>query len=311
MELFANPWAGTIFCLLTLVMAIFTLMALAQNDTPRTVAIAPAVLLLVCGFMWNYSATHRIVPPQQQWVVINTADGSLVGNTRTPGLTTKPHAMWDALSFPYIAEQRVCMEFTPATKDTYEVLLRICGVYNAKTLKWAEQYKLRGFRSEADVVAFWVVQTKELVRGVMQNTDINRLTSSPNEVANDLRLALMPWFEKEQIEISQIVLETWNPTSVEVAAALDKAASSSAQVSAEKQLMQVAEAQRKRLQFEAETSGLLMTTRGAYYNELFSSLNITDDAAKASVISTMSWSEYANSHPGTQVIVGGVSAVAK
>src|SRR5512136_2345193 len=63
------------------------------------------VLAILLGIGWFYGATHRVVPPNQRWLIINTATGKIEGETRTSGLTRKPLVLYQINAYPGASQQ--------------------------------------------------------------------------------------------------------------------------------------------------------------------------------------------------------------
>jgi len=95
--------------------------------------------MLVCSvFGLSYSTTHRVVPANQRWVVVNTLKGEVQGGVRKSGITKMP-LIRDIYKYPGAQEQPFCIQYTPALKVGFLHFIgeRTCkSLFSRVILRW-------------------------------------------------------------------------------------------------------------------------------------------------------------------------------
>lgn len=302
MEIFANGVATLLFVLLFLGAVVFVLSLIFEGRSDALLII-PAVMLVCSVLGLSYSTTHRVVPANQRWVVINTLKGEVQGGVRKSGITKMP-LIRDIHKYPGAQEQPFCIQYTPALKEGYEITVDICGNYDASILDWEQIYKAYNFTGEEQLLAHWVNQSKEVVSLAFVGVDYSKLTTERPQVSNQVRENLNPWFEDWGVSVSNIVLKNWDFTSEQVKLQVDRASSASMQKTIESQLLEAAKLARERQLYEVETANLILKERGLGLKDLISSLGIKDDSAKAQIATQMTWYAYAENPPeGVQIVL--------
>lgn len=303
MGFLANPiavWILFIVCVILLVVAFIQFL-----DSEFGSAVLFGGLMVIAGFAWHYGATHRVVPPNQRWLVINTANGEVDGETRTSGIIKKPFALYQINKYPGASEQPACIDYTPALQEGYEILTHICFVYDASALDWEDQFSDHNFTTETQMLSYWSDQTKEQVSTSLMGVNYTEIVTNRAGVATKIRESLIPWFDEIGVSVSNIQLSNWDFTNPDVKAAVNQASAASMRSTIEKQLFEASKLARERQIYETTTSNLVLEERGKGLESLFQSLNITDDAAKAYLASQMTWYTYAQNPPaGVQIILG-------
>ena len=305
MGLIANVWFVFIFLLLGIISLGITIRLLVSDDkSVRLFALIPLAFGILFAFGWHYSATHRVVPINERWVVINKIKAKVDGGVRKSGITQKPLLGTKILKFPGAKEQPFCVDYTPALKEGYEISTHICGVYDASNLDWVKIYTQYNFSEEAQMLSYWANQSKELVSLALKEVNYTKITTDRAGVATEIRDALLPWFTDFGVDVSRIQLSNWDFTSAEVRLEVDRASAASMKSTVESQLLEAAKIARKRQLYEVETANQILEKRGSGLEELMESLGITEDSAKAELASQMTWFAYAQTPPeGVQIIL--------
>lgn len=302
MEIFANGVATLLFILLFLGAVVFALFLIFEGRSDALL-IVPAVMLVCSVFGLSYSLTHRVVPANQRWVVINTLKGEVQGGVRKSGITKMP-LIRDIHKYPGAQEQLFCIQYTPALKEGYEIAVDVCGTYDSSVLDWEQMYKAYNFTEEEQLLAHWANQSKEVVRTVFVDVDYSKLTTEIPEVSNQIREKLNFWFQDWGVSVSNVVLKNWDFTSEQVKLQVDKASSASMQKTIESQLLEAAKLARERQLYQVETSNLILKKRGLGLQDFIESLGIKDDSAKAQIATQMTWYSYAENPPeGIQIVL--------
>ena len=313
MAFLANGWAVGITFIIGVVFLCIGLWLMLKEDSNRIGGLVCLALALVFGIAWQFAATHRVVPPNTRWVIINTATGQPDGEIRKPGLTTKPFILYEILAYPGVPDQQFCYDITPALKEGYELKITICGTYDAGSVDWTRMYQQYNFQNEGAMLAYWANQTKELVSAALKEVDYSKIVSDRPGVAESIKANIEPWITSFGAPVSNLRFQNWNPTSEKVQSLMDDASSASLRKTVELQLLAAAQTARERQLYEVQTSNMVLAERGKGLEILFSSLSITDDNAKAYLASQMTWYTLAQNPPaGTQLILsfGGGSSVA-
>lgn len=308
MGILANPVAVWIAFIIGAILFVITLYLLFNEDadaTSRVGAIITGLLCVVVGLAWFYGTTHRVVPINERWVIVNTANGTIEGQTRSSGITTKPFLMYSIKRYPGVAQQPFCLDYTPALKEGYEITTHVCGTYDASTINWSQMYTRYNFNSEEAMIKYWSNQSKELVSAALLNADYTTIVTNRSEVSKAIRDSLAPWFSEFGVSVSNLQLTNWDFTSPDVRAQVDAASAASMKKTVESQLLEAAKIARERQLYEVQTANLVLAERGNGLEALFAALNITDDNAKAWLASQMSWLAYAQNPPdGVNVFIG-------
>lgn len=304
MGFLANPIAVWITFVLGLACIVAAVSFLLSDDFKVGSAIFGVfAILLFIG--WFYGATHRVVPPNQRWLIINTASGQIEGVTRTSGITTKPFVLYQINAYPGASQQPFCLDYTPALQEGYEISAHICGVYDASKLDWSVQFTEHNFVNEQQMLSYWTDQTKEIVSGALKDVNYTEIVTNRTSVSAKMRESLLPWFSEIGVSVSNIQLSNWDFTNADIKTYVNQASAASMKSTVEKQLLEAAKIARERQLYEVETANLVMSERGKGLQALFESLGITDDTSKAFLASQMTWYTYAQNPPtGTQIILG-------
>jgi hypothetical protein len=313
MSIFANAVSTTVFLVLaflSLALFFYTVEEREYLDKRVVVLISTLSLLavVVCGDLYFYGATHRVVPPNQRWLFIDTAAGEVLTPVRNPGLTEKPFWFYKLIKFPGAKQQPFCLDFLPALKEGYEIKATVCGTYDASTLDWADQYQRHNFTSAEEMLAFWSNQGKDAIREVFSKITYAELNSDPVAVSSKVGESLSTWLAGEGVSSSGLVLSNWDLTSEAVKAQIDQASAASFQKTVEEQRLTAAEVARKRQLYEVETANLVLQARAVGLKSLFSQLGITDPNAMAQIVSTTIWYSLVQNAPDrVQIVVGSCS----
>jgi hypothetical protein len=298
MNIIANGWFVFIFSSLGLISFGITIWLLFSNEkTVRLFALISLTFAILFALGWHYSATHRVVPINERWVIINKIKAKVDGGVRGSGITQKPLLGTEILKFPGAKEQPFCVDYTPALKEGYEITTHVCGVYDASDLDWVQIYAQYNFTEEAQMLNYWASQSKELVSSALKEVNYTKITTDRAAVANEIRDSLTPWFSEFGVNVSRIQLSNWDFTSAEVRLQVDQASAASMKSTVETQLLEAAKIARKRQLFEVETANQILEKRGLGLKELMESLGIEDDNAKAELASQMTWFAYAQNPP--------------
>lgn len=304
MGLFANGVFVALFAIFLVASIVFASYFLFAYDEKRKKSIPFIALIVLFSLALGYSSTHRVVPVNQRWVIINTIKAEVEGGIRDSGLTTKPAVAYDILRFPGAKEQPFCIKYTPALKEGYEIFTDICGNYDASSLNWQQVYERFNIRSEEELLVYWANQSKEVVSQAFQSVDYTKLTTERPLVSTDIRNNLSPWFEDFGVTVTNLKLTNWDFTSEQVKQQVDKASQASMQKTVENQLLEAAKIARERQLYEVETANLILAQRGLGLQELIDSLDISDDNAKAMIASQMTWYAYAQNAPeGVNIVL--------
>lgn len=308
MGIIANWIAAILFFVLTIAAIVGTLVLFFNQERSvgkSATGVLVLVLALVFGAGWLYAATHRVVPYNARWIVMNTANQTVDGKVREAGITTIPFATFEIHEFPGATAQPFCIDYTPALKEGYEITAHVCGTYDASTLDWQSQYRQHNFLTEGEMLAFWANQSKERVSAAVKGVDYTTITTNRDSVSLAIRNNLAPWFKENGLPVSNIQLSNWDFTSASVKAKVDEASAASLQSTIEQQKLEAAKISRERQLYEIDTSNLVLSQRGSALQALFGALGITDDNAKAYLAAQMTWSDWLkNPPPGTTVVVG-------
>ncbi len=311
MGFLANGIAAFLFAVVCIVGIVAGLsMLFGYEKEGRILGVVFLLIAVVAGFGWHWSATHRVVPVNQRWLVINTATGEIDGPVRKSGIIEKPFWFYQIKKYPGAVQQPFCLDFYPALKEGYEVKAHICGVYDAANLDWAEQYRLHNFENEGDMLRYWTDQAKDEVRAVFKKVDYASLNSDTVAVSRSLNDRLTAWLASQGVEANSITLSNWDLTSEEVKRQIDAASAASFQKTVEEQKLAAAEVARRRQLYEVETANLVLQERSKGLGALFASLGITDDNAKAFLAAQMAWMAYAENPPSGVTVVIGADAIA-
>ena len=309
MGLIANIWFATLFFVLVLVSLGITIhLVVSDERTVRWFSLFPLALAVLFAFGWHYSATHRVVPINERWVVVNKFKAEVEGGVRKSGITGKPLLGTKILKYPGAREQPFCIDYTPALKEGYEISTKICGVYDASDLNWVKLYSQYNFVEEVQMLDYWANQSKELVSLALKEVNYTKISTDRAGVSSDIRDTLLPWFSDFGVDVSRLQLTNWDFTSAEVRLEVDRASAASMRSTVETQLLEAAKIARERQLFEVETANLILAERGLGLQDLIDSLGIEDDSAKATIATQMTWFAYASTPPeGIQIIlsVGG------
>jgi hypothetical protein len=304
MGFLANPVAVWI----TFIFGIFCIIAALLFLRSRSFKLGSAifgVLAILLGIGWFYGTTHRVVPPNQRWLIINTATGKIEGATRTSGITRKPFVLYQINAYPGAIQQPFCLDYTPALQEGYEIFVHICGVYDASKLDWAVQFTEHNFVNEEQMLSYWTDQTKENVSSSLKDVNYTQIVTDRASVSAKIRENLLPWFSDINVSVSNIQLSNWDFTNADIKTYVNQASAASMKATVEKQLLEAAKIARERQLYEVETANLVLLERGKGLQTLFESLEITDDSSKAYLASQMTWYTYAQNPPtGTQIILG-------
>ena len=312
MGVLANGVASVLLGILTGLLLLWGVGMLSSyyGDELRGFGVVLLLFAVVAGYGCYWSATHRVVPINQRWLIINTATGEIDGDVRKSGLTRKPFWFYQIKKYPGAIQQPFCLDFYPALKEGYEVKAHICGVYNAADLDWVEQYRLHGFDSEKAMLEYLTNQAKDEVRAVFKEVDYANLNSDTVAASRSLNERLVAWLASQGVEASDITLSNWDLTSEEVKRQIDAASAASFQKTIEEQKLAAAEVARRRQLYEVETANLVLQERSKGLGSLFAFLGITDDDAKAFLAAQMSWMAYAENPPNGVTVIVGADAIA-
>lgn len=303
MNVLANPYAMWIAVIVTVVAFFVALYNYFDGDS--RLAIFLTVVVIVFGFMWSYSATHRVVQKNERWVILDKSDGTFDGELRSEGVTTKPFMLYKIFKYPGATEQAFCITYFPASKEGYEINAEVCGVYNAANLDWVEQYSLHSFSNETEMLDYWRKQSKDEVRMIFKGYDYATLLDKTPDVSTKLNETLSDWIAGQGVDASRITLSNWFFTSETVNEEIDLASVASMKIVVEAQKLEAAAVSRERQLYEIETTNLVLSERGAELALLFDTLGITDQAAKANIIDTMTWYGLAENPPdGINMVLG-------
>jgi hypothetical protein len=301
----AAVWITFVIAVILIIVTLWLLFNRNADITTRVGAMFTGIFVVVFVFLWWYSATHRVVPPNQRWLIVNTATGTVQGEIRQSGLITKPFWLYKIMNYPGASEQPFCLDFYPGLQEGYEVLAHICGTYDAANLDWAQQYRLHNFTGEKAMIDFWSNQAKDPVRSVFHNITYVQINTDPVTVSTSVGQKFSEWLTTQGVTSKNVTLSNWNLTSKLVQDQVDQASAASFQKTVEQQKLEAAKVSRERQLYEIETANQVLSARGKELETLFMSLGITDDAAKAQIISTMTWYGFAQNPPsGVQVIIG-------
>lgn len=304
MGLFANGVFVALFTMFLIAAIGFATYFLFTYGEEKKKSIPFFALIILFSLALGYSSTHRVVPVNERWVIINTIKAEVEGGVRNSGLTTKPAVAYDILRFPGAKEQPFCIKYTPALKEGYEIFTDICGNYDASSLDWQQVYERYNIRNEEQLLAYWLNQSKESVSQAFKDVDYTKLSTDRPAVSNEIRSNLTPWFDNFGVNVSNLKLTNWDFTSEQVKSQVDKASAASMQKTVENQLLEAAKIARERQLFEVETANLILEQRGSGLQELIESLGITDDSAKALIASQMTWYAFAQNPPdGVNIIL--------
>jgi len=308
MNFIANFWFALIFGILSVIALGITIWLLFDEYESKLFALIPAAFLILFVFGWQYSATHRVVPVNERWVIVNKLKAEVQGPVRSSGLTTKPIIGSRIIKFPGATEQQFCITYYPALKEGYEIFADICGNYDASSMDWKQLYLKYNFTTEEEMLNYWANQSKEEVSLALQGVDYTKITTERPAVSAEIRSKLSAWFDQLGVTVINIKLSNWDFTSEEVKKQVDQASAASMQKTIETQLYEAAILARTRQLYEVETANLVLGDRGLALQSFFEALGIEDDNAKAQLGSQMTWFSYAESPPeGVQIIlsVGG------
>lgn len=298
MGLISNVWFVVLFFVLGLVALGITIrLVVSDESTIRWFSLISLALTVLFFFGWHYSATHRVVPINERWVIINKIKAEVEDGVKGSGITQKPILGYKILKFPGAKEQPFCVDYTPALKEGYEITTHICGVYDASNLDWSELYTQYNFIEEQQMLNYWANQSKELVSLALKEVNYTTITTDRAGVATDIRDSLLPWFSEFGVDVSRIQLSNWDFTSAEVRLEVDRASAASMKSTVETQLLEAAKIARSRQLYEVETANQILEKRGLGLEKLMESLGITDDNAKAELASQMTWFAYAQTPP--------------
>lgn len=306
MAFLANPYIMYTAFILGVVLLIITIYQIFEDRL--VLALFLFVFTILCGFFWQYSATHRLIPPNERWLYIDKTTGIVDGEIRTPGVAKKPFWLYSLKKFPGATEQPFCLDFYPASKEGYEVFAHICGTYDASTLDWNGQFVLHNFGSADVMLQYWTDQAKDEVRSVFKEVDYLHLNSDTVTVSNSLNKVLVEWLSGQGVSAKNITLSNWSLTSDEVNNQIDAASAASMQSAVEEQKLAAAKIARERQLYEIDTANQVLSKRGKELEILFGTLSINDDAAKANIISTMTWYGYAQNPPDNIDVIVGVGS---
>ena len=300
-----SVWITGSIGVILLVITLWFLFSSESNSTRRIFAIITGIFTLIFGLAWYYGTTHRVVPLNKRWVIVNTATGAVDGMVRKSGVTTKPFLMYSIKDYPGVNKQPFCLDYTPALQEGYEITAHVCGTYDAGSLNWSALYQEFNFGDESAMLAYWADQSKELISEALKTVNYTMIVTDRALVSQSIRTNLVPWFENFGISVSNIQLTNWDFTSAKVRAEVDAASAASMRKTVETQLLKAAIIARERQLYEVETANLVLDERGRGLEVLFTSLNIIDDSAKAYLASQMTWFAYAQNPPDdVNVILG-------
>lgn len=309
MGLIANIGSAVLFFILALAALGIALSLIVSDDNRlRLLSILAIAFFILFAFAWHFSATHRVVPINERWVITNKIKARIDGSVRSSGLTTKPLLGTKIIKFPGAREQPFCIRYTPALKEGYEIFVDVCGNYNAAGLDWVEVYSEYNFTEEEQMLEYWANQSKEVVSLALQEVNYSKITKERPAVSTKIREQLNPWFDQFGVSVSNIKMSNWDFTSEEVKKQVDAASAASMRTTVESQLLEAAKIARERQQYEVETANLILDDRANGLEALFNQLDISSDNAKAELASQMTWFTLAQNPPeGVQIIlsVGG------
>lgn len=303
MGILANPIA--VWILFVLLLSLFVGAFFAFIGRNGAFGVALVFLAILSGIGWGYATTHRVVPPNERWLIINMADGAIERPARDPGVTSKPFIMYRINKYPGVPEQPFCINYTPALKEGYEINAKVCGVYNAAKVDWVSQYSSHNFVNQDQMLAYWVEQTKESVSTALKEVNYTKITTDRASVSNSIREELYPWFNERGIQVSSLQLSNWTFTNPGIEEAVNQASAASMRTTIEVQLLEAAKKARERQLYEVVTANQVLEKRGEGLTLFLDSLGIQDDQSKAYLAAQMTWNTFAQSPPeGTQIILG-------
>ncbi len=224
----ANGWAATLFIILGLVSFVLTLwMAITYFDqyANKRKRVILAVVFLLSTFLFglgsHFSLTHRVIPFNQQGIVLDKTTGSIVGSMRESGLTTRPILSSEVKKFPAGTQQEVCWDFLPSVKGGYEVKLTTCFYLDLSRVDWVEhvtEYNTFNFET---IKAAWGNQLAPKVAEAVKEYTPANLTAERGAVVKSINTETGSWFEAEQVPLVRVSLAFWDFTNPEVAKAFD------------------------------------------------------------------------------------------
>ena len=298
-------WITFVLGIVLFVITLWLMFGSESDNATRIIGAFTAIFTLLFGVAWFYGATHRVVPINERWVIVNTATGEVDGPVRKSGIISKPFLMYSIRRFPGVNKQSFCLDYTPALKEGYEITAHVCGVYDASALDWSAQYQQFNFGDEATMLKYWADQSKEQVSLALKVVDYTLISTDRASVSQSIRANLTPWFNEYGVSVSNLQLTNWDFTSAEVRAQVDAASAASMRKTVETQLLEAAKIARERQLYEVGTANLVLDERGKGLGTLFASLGIMDDNAKAYLAAQMTWFAYAQNPPDdVNVILG-------
>lgn len=290
MGFFANTFWTVAFPCLAGVLGVIGLLLVASEDRARGKAISGLfcwVLTVVCIFGFVFSATHGVIGVNKRAVVVSWATGSIVNETRSPGLTSLPFATGRILIFNGGTSEQVCYDFTPSVLGGYEVRMKTCFLLNLRAVDWVAQYS-KYATGYGDTVAIWGNQLAQYVAVAVKEYRPQDLTAKRDEVTDKIKTSTAPWLENEGIPVAGVALANWDFSNAQVAKAYDDTVIAQTRVMVAQADYNAAVTQRDVDTFRADTANMVLASRTTALLDAVKRLGITSDQAKVDYL-TLQW----------------------
>lgn len=236
--LLANGIAAALFFIASVILLVvigFVVSGINRySETKDVVGVLFLVgLLAVSLTVFGWSATHRVIEPNNVGIIVDRSNGSPLLNTYSAGVVHVGFTQ-QLYTFPAQKDYQWCPELTPSVKGGAEVTITVCVTLDAKNVPWFDQYT----RFNGDVSVIQDGWTRKFAKTTVSNAistfEPNQLTNERPAVEQAISLALKPYFDEMSITISNVNLYNWRFSDPDVQASYEAAQLSVAKVDAAK-----------------------------------------------------------------------------
>lgn len=246
---------------------------------PGVIATFVAIIILV--ICWYTAATGFFVPVNQVALLVDNANGTVIGNKLPAGIQHRSILNTDYLLYPAATEQEWCADYTPSIQGGFEVKLTICVYYDASNTDWASIFSKTNKRSDGEVYAYWQNQLRSTVAETVKTLQRVDLTDNRATVQESLKKAMGTWFNELGIAVISVKLPNWDFTSDSVRQAFDDNATSQAGLLQAKANLEKAASERELQLFQADTQIQVLDALAKGQSAALDELKINSDQARA------------------------------
>lgn len=269
----------------------------------RILAVVPAGLVILSLLAWHTASTGFIVAPTEKAYILNTTTGNYDDAEYGPGLHFHPLINSRVTYAPAASEYPWCPNYTPTIRGGYEITMEGCAFLNTADMNWVELMILTGSSDYKGVLNNWYKQTSTMIAEITPGFSYNQFRDYRDQVQQNLFDALQPWFAEKGITLIRFTIPNFDFTNPAVAAAFDDTATSQAREQQSSNLMAIAEQERQRMLFEAETQNLVLNALAAGQSGALDQLGIDADAARAWYLVQRDLIDLLSQNPNVPIVV--------